>query len=157
MRDPSVRRTQRHVLCLATLVLGVAAGLALAAPAAVGANAIPIAGELAFCNGEPVAPVDGVLYLEPGCVLNLQIVWLPGMKSAYLEYSPDGGSTWVKHPLPAVFPPVPVGHVSGVGLGACDVLLSGTYLFRAHGFRSPNEHGNVFSAPFPYSVGMTCP
>ncbi len=144
----------RSALALAALV--VVAGLVLATSATAATREIPVAGQSAFCNGQPVAAVSGVFHLYPGCVLNLQIVWLRGMRSAYVEFSSDGGSTWDRDPL--AFPVVEVGAVSGHALLACGSLLSsGTYLFRAHGFKSPNEHGDLFSATFANGVSLTCP
>jgi hypothetical protein len=138
--------------------LVVVASLVVAASAAAAKREIPVAGELAFCNGEPVGAVDGVLHLESGCVLNLLIFWVRGMRSAYVEYSSDGGSTWAATPVAREFPVADVGVSSGSALNVCDVgLPTGTYLFRAHGFKSPSEHGDLFSDAFPDSVSLACP
>lgn len=119
---------------------------------------IPIFGDgmVAYCGGVWPNPVGGVLNLNSSCVLNLQITWVSGMKSAYLDYSVDGGATWLKEPLPVEFAPVSAGLVSGAGFSCYSGLPSGTYLFRAHGFHSPSEKGDLLSAPFPYSVALTC-
>jgi hypothetical protein len=143
----------RFVIGLTALV--VVASLVLATSARAAPREIPVAGQSAFCNGEPVAAVNGVLHLHSGCVLNMHIVWLPGMKSAYAEFSSDNGSTWSRDPL--AFPVAAVGAVSGHALLACDARLStGRYLLRAHGFKSPTEHGDLFSAVFANSISVTC-
>jgi hypothetical protein len=151
----------RHLLLkpssLWVTALVVVASLVVAASAAAARREISVAGESAFCNGQPVAAVDGVLQLGSGCVLNLQIFWLRGMRSAYLEFSSDGGSTYAKNPAVSPFPVVDVGLVSGVALVPCDALPSGTYLVRAHGFKSPMEHGDLFSNAFPDSISAACP
>jgi hypothetical protein len=140
-----------------TGVLAVVVAGLMIAPTAAGRAQVPVFDESALCNGQPVAPVAGALQLDSSCVLNLSIIWPHGMKQAYLEFSSDGGASWQKDAIPLVFPRAPDGLVSGVAFGACDAgLPTGTYLFRAHGFRSPNNHGDVFSAPFPDSVSLTC-
>jgi hypothetical protein len=142
------------------LVATAAAALVLPAlvpAAAAAAPQIAVRAEVAFCSGQPVAPVDGVLRLDSSCLLTLQIDWLQGLKSAYVEFSTDGGLTWQRDALPLAFPAVPAGSVSGISFGACDALLpSGTYMLRAHGFLSPAERGSVFSAPFPLPVALDC-
>jgi hypothetical protein len=144
-----------YSLALTTLMAVV--GLGLAGPASAEPREIPVEGELAFCHGELVAAVDGVLYLDSSCVLNLQIVWLHPMRSVYVEFSSDGGSTWEKDPMPLVFPVVDDGLISGIGFPACDGgLLTGTYLLKAHGFKSPTEHGDLFSTAFAESVSLAC-
>jgi hypothetical protein len=149
---PDGRR--RRLACVTGIVV-LAAALGVTAAAA--PLQIPVRGELALCAGQPVAPVDGVLHLGAACALTLQIEWLQALKQAYVEFSADGGATWQKDPLPLVFPAVSAGSVSGIGFGACDVLLpTGTYLLRAHGFLSPVERGSVYSAPFPAQVALDC-
>ena len=138
--------------------LVVVASLVVAASAAAAKREIPVAGELAFCNGQQVAAVDGVLHLDSGCVLNLQIFWPRGMRSARVEFSSDGGSTWAATPFDHPFPVADVGVSSGSALDACNEgLPNGTYLFRAHGFKSPSERGDFFSDAFPDSVRFVCP
>ncbi len=152
----------RHLLlkpsACGLMALVIVAGL-VAASAAAGKREIPVAAELAFCNGQQVAAVDGVLHLNAtDCVLNLQILWVRGMRSAYLEFSSDGGSTWAPTPFDRPFPVVDVGLVAGIAIGTCDEgLPSGTYLFRAHGFKSRNERGDLFSDAFPDGVSFVCP
>ena len=151
----------RHLLLkpssrwLAALV--VVASLVVAASAAAAPREIRVAGESAFCNGQPVAAVDGVLHLGSGCVLNLDIFWPRGMRSAYLEFSSDGGLTYAKNPAVLPFPVVDVGVMSGVALLPCDVLANGTYLVRAHGFKSLMKHGDLFSDAFPDGITVACP
>jgi hypothetical protein len=138
------------------LAVTVAALVAISASVAAPPE-IPTVGELAFCDGQPVEPVNGVLTLDSACVLNLQIGWIHGMKSAFVDFSADGGATWQKDPVPLEFPVVAVGLTSGVTFPACDGgLPSGTYLLRAHGFRSPVGQASVFSDPFPHSVRLNC-
>jgi hypothetical protein len=79
------------------------------------------------------------------------------MRSAYVEFSADGGATWQKDPVPLDFAVVDAGLGSVRAFGACFASLpSGTVLFRAHGFRSPNEHGDLYSGVFPYAVTLEC-
>lgn len=148
----------RHLLLkrpsLGVTALVVVASLVFVAASGAARREIPIAGELAFCNGQPVAAIAGVLQLDSRCVLNLQIVWLKGMNGAYVEFSSNDGRTWDRDPVP--FPVVNAGLVSGHAFPACN-LPSGRYLFRAHGFKSPTEHGDLFSALFADSVSLTCP
>ncbi len=51
------------------------------------------------------------------------------------------------------FAPVSPGLATGLSLN-CNVIASGTWLFRAHGFDSGNA--SLYSAPFPYAVSF-CP
>jgi len=138
---------------LAGLVALVAPTAALARPPA----RIPIADEVAFCNGDVVEPVNDVLPLDATCFFNLQIGWLPGMKQAALEVSRDGGRSWEPASALPSFPPVAFGLLSGVGFGACDAgLPSGTYLLRADGTHSRRGREAVFSPSAPYGVHLAC-
>ena len=157
VRNFRFKRSQRRVcLAAASAATVLVAMLTATATAAATALQIPVIGESAFCNAQPVEPVGGVLNLDSGCVLNLQIGWIPGMKEAFVEFSSDG-ATWQMDPVPLTFPPVRFGLTSAIAFGACDAAPpSGIYLFRAHGFLSPVEQASVFSAAFPDSVSLTC-
>lgn len=71
--EPVMRQPFGNSLALTTLMAVV--GLGLAGPAPAEPREIPVGGELAFRDGESVAAVDGVLYLDSSYILNRQIVW----------------------------------------------------------------------------------
>ena len=117
---------------------------------------IPMNDERAFCHGQPVQPLDGALTLGSGCVLNVAIAWLAGMKEAFLESSGDGGTTWRRHPN-GDLPLTGAGVVSTVAVASCVAGLdSGTYLFRVHGLLAGARKTQLLSAVFPYRAVMTC-
>jgi hypothetical protein len=79
------------------------------------------------------------------------------MDHADAEVSTDGGASWQKIPASVEFAVTPVGLTSGAAFGACNAgLSSGSYVFRAHGFRRPNDRGDLFSEPFPYGANLNC-
>lgn len=49
----------------------------------VGGVTIPINGEPAFCNGQPIEPTGSTYLMATGCDLNLQITWPDGLVTAH--------------------------------------------------------------------------
>jgi hypothetical protein len=143
----------RRLIALLCVPIG-----ALLVPVSIGARpSIPIAGEVAYCDGQPIAAVDGVLHVNSSCVINFGITWLKQMKAAYLDQSSDGGATWTRNPFrcASLRQRTVSSRVSPRALRAQH--RHGTWRFTAHGFRNPNEHGDILSDPFPFPIQVTCP